>query len=348
MKVRIKDIAERANVSVGTVDRVLHNRGEVSPETRKRILEIIREFNYEPDILASTLASKKEVRFATIIPTYSHDSKFWQNPAQGITKAIDEINHFGVKIIDYDFDLYKKESFVKQATSLLADKPDGVLVAPVFSAETLDFLTKLDARGIPFVMINAHQENTPLPISFIGQDPVQSGLLAAKLLTYGSSCKAHYLIVNIVRDSNVQTHMQQRETGFRKYFENECINSVLDQIIVNGTSQLLINNELNSYFDSHKDVRGIFVTNSKVYKVARFLETHNMQDLRLIGYDLLDESRNFLESGIIDFLIGQQPEEQGYRAVMALFTQLVLKRKVEINQYMPLDIITRENIQYYK
>jgi LacI family transcriptional regulator len=348
MKVRIKDIAERANVSVGTVDRVLHNRGEVSPETRKKILEIIREFNYEPDILASTLASKKEARFGTLIPTYTHDSKFWQNPAEGITKGINEISHFGVKIIDHNFDLYRKESFVKQASALLTDKPDGVLVAPVFSAETLDFLTKLNTLGIPFVMLNAHQENTPEPISFIGQDPLQSGLLAAKLLTYGSSCQGHYLIVNIVRDSNVQTHMQQRESGFRKYFETHCRHSVLHRILVNGTSQQLINNELNEYFSSHKDVKGIFVTNSKVYKVANFLESHQMNDLRLIGYDLLEESRYYLENGIIDFLIGQKPEEQGYRAVMALFTHLVLKRKVESNQYMPLDIITRENIQYYK
>jgi len=54
-KVRIKDIAEIANVSIGTVDRVIHNRGEVSQSTRDRIQNLLREYNYKPDIIASSL-----------------------------------------------------------------------------------------------------------------------------------------------------------------------------------------------------------------------------------------------------------------------------------------------------
>jgi LacI family transcriptional regulator len=56
-KVRIKDIAERANVSVGTVDRVLHNRGEVAQETRDLINKIIEELEYKPNIMIPTGSS---------------------------------------------------------------------------------------------------------------------------------------------------------------------------------------------------------------------------------------------------------------------------------------------------
>ena len=55
-KVRIKDIAEIANVSIGTVDRVIHKRGEVSLATRERIQKLLTEYNYTPDIIASSLA----------------------------------------------------------------------------------------------------------------------------------------------------------------------------------------------------------------------------------------------------------------------------------------------------
>ncbi|MFW5657196.1 MAG: LacI family DNA-binding transcriptional regulator, partial [Bacteroidota bacterium] len=67
-KIRIKDIAQLAGVSIGTVDRVIHNRGEVSEKTREKILNIVKEMNFEPDILASTLASKKTFRFAVLFP----------------------------------------------------------------------------------------------------------------------------------------------------------------------------------------------------------------------------------------------------------------------------------------
>jgi hypothetical protein len=49
--VRIKDIAEKAQTSKGTVDRVLHNRGKVADDVRERILKIIKELNYEQDRL---------------------------------------------------------------------------------------------------------------------------------------------------------------------------------------------------------------------------------------------------------------------------------------------------------
>ena len=53
--VRIKDIAEKAQTSKGTVDRVLHNRGRVAEDVRERILKIIEELNYEPNFIAQSL-----------------------------------------------------------------------------------------------------------------------------------------------------------------------------------------------------------------------------------------------------------------------------------------------------
>ena len=49
-KIRIKDIARLANVSTGTVDRVLHNRGEVSAKSREKVEKVLKEINYQPNI----------------------------------------------------------------------------------------------------------------------------------------------------------------------------------------------------------------------------------------------------------------------------------------------------------
>ena len=55
-KIRIKDIAEQAGVSVGTVDRVLHNRPNVSEIARKKVEEVLDSINYKPNMYASALA----------------------------------------------------------------------------------------------------------------------------------------------------------------------------------------------------------------------------------------------------------------------------------------------------
>ena len=64
-KLRIKDIAVLAGVSEGTVDRVLHNRGDVSAKSREAVTKVLDEMNYSPNLLARSLASKKQYRFNT-------------------------------------------------------------------------------------------------------------------------------------------------------------------------------------------------------------------------------------------------------------------------------------------
>ena len=56
----IKDIAREAGVSIGTVDRVLHDRGMVSPETKARILDVMKELDYKPNHAAQGLAIRKK------------------------------------------------------------------------------------------------------------------------------------------------------------------------------------------------------------------------------------------------------------------------------------------------
>jgi LacI family transcriptional regulator len=103
-----------------------------------------------------------------------------------------------------------------------------------------------------------------------------------------------------------------------------------------------------SILNTNPDIRGIFVTNSQVYYLAQILEKYQIPGIRVIGHDLISENINFLKKGIIDILICQRPEEQGYRAILTLFEHLVLKKEVQVENYTSIDIITKENLDYYK
>ena len=114
-QIRIKDIASQANVSIGTVDRVLHNRGEVSEKTRKKVLGIIKELNYHPNILASTLASKKSVLFVTLFPQPPSPEGYWSKPLIGVKKRISELQQYGVITQNFTFSQFDAADFVVQA-----------------------------------------------------------------------------------------------------------------------------------------------------------------------------------------------------------------------------------------
>lgn len=347
MKIRIKDIARLAQVSPGTVDRVLHNRGEVSEKTRARIEEIIQDLNYQPDILASTLAMKKQYVFAVCMPVSANGNDFWQAPNIGINKALDEIAHFGISVQPYLFDQFEVSSFTKAASDIFKDRPDAVLFAPVFPDESAFFINTCQKEGIPLLLFNSNLDENK-EVAYIGQNALQSGYLGASLITYGLEASGEILIFNIAGRKDNHNHILRRERGFRKYFADHK----LDRIDIK-TLDCPVSEEKDISEMLEKNIRkgqtlGIFVTNSRVYRIAGWMEQRELFPLRLLGYDLLPENIRFLKAGIIDFLISQKPEEQGYRGIMHLFQTVVLKRSLDTINYLPIDIVTRENIDYYE
>src|SRR5687768_18386373 len=111
-KVRLKDIAKLANVSVGTVDRVIHKRGEVAEESYDRIMAIVEKTGYTPNLIARTLGSNKSFKIVAVTPEPSQD-EYWKFAQDGIAQAKDDWSQYSLQIITCHFDLYNRDSFLK-------------------------------------------------------------------------------------------------------------------------------------------------------------------------------------------------------------------------------------------
>ena len=96
-KIRIKDIAERAGVSVGTVDRVLHKRPNVSESALKRVEKVLKEMNYQPNVYASALAYNKSYTFYCLIPKHSSEA-YWEEIEIGAMKAVEARRDFYIDL----------------------------------------------------------------------------------------------------------------------------------------------------------------------------------------------------------------------------------------------------------
>lgn len=91
--ITIKDIAKEAQVSEGTVDRVIHNRGGVSKKTELKIREILDRHNFSVNPIASALAMKNKHTIATLMPKHNADDLFWKSPHMGVLKAADDLKN---------------------------------------------------------------------------------------------------------------------------------------------------------------------------------------------------------------------------------------------------------------
>ncbi len=345
--VRIKDIALRANVSTGTVDRVIHNRGRVAEDVKKRVFKIIKELNYEPNLMARMLGSKKHYVLAALLPGHNYDA-YWLAPKLGIEKAEQDLKQYGISVEQFVFDPQSVDSYIEKAAEITRMNPDGILLSPIYYKETLSFFEQWREQGIPFVLFNTQIAEYD-PLSYIGQDSYQSGLVAAKLAHFGQPNPCSILIAHIDEEISNAQHLVKKEQGFRNYFVQNNLEHQYNILRVELKRSSLSGfiKQLDETIEKTLDLKQIFVTTSQAYDVAKYLEQRRITNIKLIGYDLIPPNLHYLEKGSISFLINQNPKGQGYWGIYQLVEHLVFKKEVPILKYLPLDIVTRENLNYF-
>lgn len=286
--------------------------------------------------MASNLALNKKFRFAVFLPKYEN-IEYWKSQITGIEKAAIEFGKFGV-VLDYFFYDFNEASFKKTVEKVLDFDCNGLLFAPIFYEESVRFLNEYEKKNIPVVMIDSNISSNDQH-AYVGQDAFQSGYLAGRLISFAVNTERQVLIFKITREIESTSVYLQRIDGFYSFFKdhNELINFKFSEVTIKDTGIDQLSLEMFSGINS------VFVPNSRAYIVARFLEQNNIKGVRIIGYDLLKENIEYLNKGIIDFLINQRPEEQGYMGVNYLYKKLVLQETVENTNYIPLEIILKEN-----
>ncbi len=344
--ITIKDIAEKAQVSTGTVDRVLHKRGRVAAKVEEKILRIIKEMDYQPNIIARALSSKKQYVVAVLIPEESYDS-YWIDPKMGIKSALKDLKKYGLSVKYYHFDPYSSQSFATQANELNKERHDAIIVTPIFHREVLPLLQEWKKAKIPFVFFNTEISDFE-PLSYIGQDSYQSGYLAAKLVHYGQCAPCSILIAHFDEETSNAVHLEKKELGFKNYFiQNNLQQFDIIRADIAGPNHSAFIKQMDSIFESNPNIKAVFVTTSKAFEVAEYLTQKHFTDVKIIGYDLLPKNIHYLKQNIISFLINQNPKGQGFWALQILADKLIFDKPVPQLKYLPLDIVTKENANYF-
>lgn len=345
----IKDIANEAGVSAGTVDRVLHNRTGVSKKTKEKIEKILKKYNFQKNIIASTLAFKKQFKVVTLIPFSQSKKDFWHQPKQGIELAISEIRNYGFDVDAIYFEKLNEQSFVEAYNKVLNLKPDGVVFTSFFGKKSKDFAIELDKKSIPYLLINIEKRDLN-NISFIGQDNMKSGYLSGKLLNLTLKKDESILIVRSIKNINRNEAIEYRIKGFKNFFkEKNQSREIIEVDIKDITDGQDLRDVLKTEFNKNSKVKGVFVPSSGAYMVANIISNHlQNNDIRLLGFDLHKDNLKYLLEEKIDFLIDQNPFEQGYLGLKILFEFLLFNRKPEKKYSSPINIVTKENLEYFR
>ncbi|HYG40298.1 MAG TPA: LacI family DNA-binding transcriptional regulator [Cytophagales bacterium] len=147
-QVTLKDIAKRLNLSTSTVSRALQNNPNISPETKKLVVDLAKELDYRPNALALSLLKRKSHMLGVIVPTMGNN--FFSTTMSGIEEVANECGY--QVLICQSNEKYERE--VANTDTIVSNHVDGILVSVSQETRNYDHFRALYKKGIPLVFFD--------------------------------------------------------------------------------------------------------------------------------------------------------------------------------------------------
>ena len=337
----IKDIARMAEVSPGTVDRVIHQRGKVSEQALKKVQAVLEQIQYEPNILAKSLKNQQVYDIGILLPEIGDDN-YWRQVHEGVQQFEEAHKGYNLRTRLVTFSNLEPASFAQAADELLATTLDAVFMAPLFLSESLSLAERLQQLSVPLITINNEVRNLS-PLSFIGQDLHASGRTAAYLLHQSMRNIKEVIILHLAEDPYHTSPMTAKSKGLKEYFEGREVR--IHEITIHNVQDDTLEETL-SHLTDLSQKPGIFITNSKAHQVAFDLRLLLPKSV-IVGYDLIPRNIDLLHSRTINYLINQNPTRMAFEGLSKFADHFIFGKEIPDKVYLPIDVITPENIASY-
>lgn len=336
----IKQIAQLAGVSRGTVDRVINNRGVVKPETEKRVREVIEELNYKPNRIAQGLAIKKH-RLSIGVVLFGADNPYFDDVIYGINKKRPLLEDYGCDIILHQAKSSNPEEQLRIIDSLVESGVNGIVICPYNDDAIVNKINELYDMGIPVITTNTDIEHSKR-LCYVGSNYRVSGKTAGGLMKLIANGNANIGIVTGFM--NVLCHTE-RTDGFRSLVENNKGMKIIDQ--VNGHDDEFESYEVTKrMLTQHPEINALFISAAGVLGTCRaVMDLGRAGKIKIVSYDDVPNTKQMIRDGIISATICQEPIRQGEKPITLLFDYLAYgKKPSQTLYYTNLIIKIKENL----
>lgn len=332
MPITINKIAELCGVSRGTVDRALHDKGNVRPELRDRIKQVALEYGYQPNRAGLALSrTHRPMRLGVVL--HSVQTPFIQMLLDDCRKEAERMRAFSTEVIfrlASDVDPLHQAAMIDELAN--QEKVDGMVVMPLHNdLITFKINELIEQRGMPIITVN-----TDLPASrrlcYIGQDNIAAGRAAAGLM--GLTLGGRGRVLPFTGYFKGHLAYSQRMQGFLdemalRYPDIELlpVESCLDS---GDRSEEMTIAALRQY----PHLAGIYVSSYGYDGVCRALVGLGLdQKIHVITHDETPVNLLFARDHVIDFIIGQDAHMQATLPLQLLSDHILLKRAPEKDNY---------------
>jgi LacI family transcriptional regulator len=337
------EIAKLANVSLGTVDRAIHNRGRIGEDTRERILTVAKQLGYKPNLAARALSrGPNSISVAVCIPREIR--YYFDQLREGI---LDEAKHFEHLGLQAKYTAIERLG-VGEAAALQAsieEKPQALIMVPGDTEGVTPLINEAEKRNIRVVCIDS---DAPLSrrTTAVCVDAEVGGRLAAELL--GRFVPPRSDVAVVTGDLHTEDH-RRRVSGFTDLFQRICPDGQVVEVIEDHESEEESFQKCCRMLEERKTIAGLYVSTANSLPVCRAVTTLNLsQKIKLIASDLFLEMTPYFDMGVIAASIYARPFAQGRLAVRLIVEHLLYGRRIRSKYYVPPQVVTRSTMHLFR
>ncbi len=331
LSITAKEIAVLAGVSRGTVDRALKGRSGINEETKARILKIAEKYEYKPNIIGKALVhSGKPITIPVVLNSIGNP--FFDDVKNGIFAAEKEFASYGFEIALTEFKGYDASELLRILNALPKDTKQ-LIVTPINHPAVEKKLQQMINSGIKVIMLSGELENVKNAL-YVGCDYLKSGRIAGRLVGMLSQGKANLFIVT--GSAQHKGHLQ-RANGIKEMIEKDYPNVNLIGISENLDDDSVAYTDMCTVLEKYPQIDFVFITAGGVQGTLQAVRELS-PDMRVCAFDETPVTQAAIRGGSIMAIICQQPFEQGYQAVKALFDTIIMKSEMHEKIYSELSI----------
>lgn len=334
----LKEIADLAGVSRGTVDRVLNHRGSVNPKTAEKVMSIVQALNYQPNRAGTALAAQKK-KYKIGVVVFGRSNPFFDEVMRGVHDKSDELKSYGITTIIRRVD-FNVRAQLDAIDELVAEGMSGLVLAPYNDQAICDKINELNEAHIPVVTVNTDIDGSER-MAYVGSDYYRGGSIAAGLFALSTSGDISLGI--ITGSDNVLCHTE-RIRGLQSTLAESYPRIRVNDILENHDDEIESYTVTKQLLDEHPEIGALFFTAAGIYGGCKAVAESGLHP-RIITFDEVPTTLELIEKGTVLATISQQPYKQGYHSLDILFEYLTSGIFPEDElQYVEHSIIIRENL----
>jgi len=313
----IRDIAESLGVSIGTVDRALHNRPGINQKTRTRILELAKALGYRPNLAARFLSSQKQLRIGVNLP--SEIASFFDLVRDGVLEAVRSVETSDVRLIHRSYPGLG-EGEEEALAEALEDELDGLIMVPGQPLVLTPLLRKAAERRLPVVCVNTDAPQVE-HLATVCVDSLTTGCLVGELMGRFTAKRGRVMVVT--GQLSTIDHAQKVK-GFRQALSEMWPDLKITALVEAHDHEPEAYEKCRKLLAATPDVAGVYVTTANSMPVMRAVEEAGLGgQVTVIASDLFPALAPLIEAGRVAATIYQRPAMQGQLAFRALYSYLV-------------------------